>query len=229
MLDLINLQASSANAGVLSVIYTVLICFLLSTLIGVTYVKTFKGLSYSRSFVQAMILSSIVAATVMAAIGDSLARGLGMIGALAIIRFRTNFKDPRDIIFMFAALASGIGAGVGAYATTIVGTAGFVLTSFFLYYVQMSRTNYFDGMLRFNLEKLKKKDQEMLFDTLKSHCSSFALITLREMNQGKRLDYAYHVKLKRSSNNESLIDELQTNLSTIRGISLMLQETTTEL
>ncbi|QII11580.1 hypothetical protein KsCSTR_22010 [Candidatus Kuenenia stuttgartiensis] len=48
---------------------------MLSTLIAITYEKTFRGLSYSRNFVQVLILSSVVAATVMQAIGDSLARG----------------------------------------------------------------------------------------------------------------------------------------------------------
>ena len=54
-------------------IYTVLIAFLLSTLIAVTYEKTFRGLSYSRNYVQSLIMSAIVAATIMQAIGDSLA------------------------------------------------------------------------------------------------------------------------------------------------------------
>jgi hypothetical protein len=69
-----------------------------------TYEKTFLGLSYSRNFVQALVLSSVVAATVMQAIGDNVGRGLGMLGALSIVRFRTSFKDPRDIMFLFAAL-----------------------------------------------------------------------------------------------------------------------------
>ena len=91
MLDFLTLQASSPDPTLLTVVYTVLVSFLLSSLIGLVYIRTFKGLSFSLGYVQALILSSIVAATVMQAIGDSLARGLGMLGALAIIRFRTSF------------------------------------------------------------------------------------------------------------------------------------------
>ena len=98
MIDYLISQSVSNSTELVSVIFTILMSFLLSTSIGVTYVKTFKGLSYSRNYVQALVLSSIVAATVMHAIGDSLARGLGMIGALAIIRFRTSFKDSKDIL-----------------------------------------------------------------------------------------------------------------------------------
>ena len=104
MLDLLAVQSSTAHPTVITMVYTLLLAFVLSSLIGYTYEKTFLGLSYSRNFVQALVLSSVVAATVMQAIGDNVGRGLGMLGALSIVRFRTSFKDPRDIMFLFAAL-----------------------------------------------------------------------------------------------------------------------------
>jgi len=164
----------------------------------------------------------------MQAIGDSLARGLGMIGALAIIRFRTNFKDSRDIIFMFAALAAGIACGVGGYITGVVGTVAFVLISLILHLSNLGQTNFFDGMLRFNIENEDEKKME-LENILKEYCKTFALITLRDINQGDRLDYAYHIKLRKNKKNSDLIDTLQKKIPSIKGVSLMLQETTVEL
>jgi uncharacterized membrane protein YhiD involved in acid resistance len=228
MLDFLSLQATSPNPTLLTVTYTVLIAFLLSTAVGLTYVKTFRGLSYSRNYVQALIFGAIVAATVMQAIGDSLARGLGMIGALAIIRFRTNFKDPRDIIFIFASLAAGIACGVGAYTVALVGTAGFVLIAVILYLSPLGQTSYFDGMLRFNMEQTPE-NRLALEQALQAHCRSFALITMRDMQQGSRLDYAYHVKLKKSVHDAALLDDLRHQIGSIKGLSLMLQETTVEI
>lgn len=151
MLDVLSLQATSPHPTVIMSIYTVTLSFILSVMIAFTYEKTFQGLSYSRNYVQALVLSPVVASTVMQAIGDSLASGLGMMGALAIIRFRTSLKDPRDIIFMFASLAAGISCGVNAYSIAIVGTFGFCLISFFLYFSPFGQASSFDGMLRFNL------------------------------------------------------------------------------
>ena len=228
MLDFLSLQTSSPNPTLLTVIYTVLVSFLLSTLIALTYEKTFRGLSYSRNYVQALILSSIVAATIMQAIGDSLARGLGMIGALAIIRFRTNFKDSRDIIFMFAALACGIACGVNGYTIAVVGSLGFCVVAIILYFSPLGQTSYFDGMLRFNIEN-DSEDKASLEKALNEYCKIFALITLRDVAQGNRLDYAYHIKLKKDKSSDDLIEELKKNAKTIKGINLMLQETTIEL
>ena len=227
MPDILTLQATSAHPTLTTAFYTVMVSFLLSVLVAMTYEKTFRGLSYSRSFVQALVLASIVAATVMQAIGDSLATGLGMMGALAIIRFRTGLKDPRDIIFMFASLASGISCGVGAYHVAVVGTSGFSVAAFILYLSPFGQTSAFDGMLRFNMEN-DATDKGLLVDILKKNCQKFALITLRDAAQGKRLDYAYHIKMKRGRDKGELVDALNT-IANIRGVSLLLQETTVEL
>lgn len=228
MLDIMKIQTMTSNSGVLLIIYTMFVSFLLSTAIGMTYIKTFRGLSYSRNYVQALILSSIVAATVVHAIGDSLARGLGMIGALAIIRFRTSFKDPRDILFMFSALAAGIGCGVGAYNVAVIGTLGFVLTAFLLYVTPLGQPSAFDGMLRFNITSTDE-NRHLLEGLLKKYCKTFVLITLRDMQQGARIDYAYHVKMKKNSESAGLIKELPEQIPSVRGVGLMLQETTLEL
>lgn len=227
MSDILTLHTSSANPTLTTVIYTVMMSFLLSVIVAITYEKTFRGLSYSRNFIQALVLSSIVAATIMQAIGDSLASGLGMMGALAIIRFRTGLKDPRDIIFMFAALASGISCGVGGYIIAIVGTAAFCIAAVVLYLSPFGQTSCFDGMLRFNMAN-DARDKEQVADILKKNCQKFALITLRDAAQGTQLDYAYHIKMKNGKDKAQLLEELNT-IRNIRGVSLLLQETTVEL
>ena len=105
MLDLLAVQSGTANATLITLAYTLILTFILSSVIAWTYEKTFLGLSYSRNFVQAIVLSAVVAAIVMQAIGDNVGRGLGMMGALSVVRFRTSFKDPRDIMFVFASVS----------------------------------------------------------------------------------------------------------------------------
>lgn len=221
------LSTAPSNSTLVTSTYTVLLAFLLSTLIALTYEKTFRGLSYSRNFLQSLVLSAIVAATIMQAIGDSLASGLGMMGALSIIRFRTSFKDPRDIIFMFASLGAGIGCGANGYGIAVGGTLGFCAVAFILYYSPFGRTSYFDGMLRFNIAS-DAENKSSLAKLLQSYCKLFALITLRDMAQGKRLEYAYQIKMRKGKEKSDLVDALN-DIETIKGVSLLLQETTLEL
>lgn len=227
MLDFLTLQTTSGNPTVISILYTVLLSFLLSSLVAITYERTFRGLSYSRNFIQAMILSGIVAGMVMQAIGENPIRGLGVLGALAIIRFRTQFKDPRDIVFMFAAVASGISCGVFGYGVAVVGTLAFCGAAIVLYFSPFGCNRYFDGMLRFNIESSNSLNNE-LNDIMKNHCRTFALVTLRELAQGNRLEYAYHVKLRNNIPQESLVNQIR-QLQGAKDVQLLLQETTVEL
>jgi uncharacterized membrane protein YhiD involved in acid resistance len=128
---------------------------------------------------------------------------------------------------MFAAVASGISCGVFGYGIAIVGTFSFCIVAVVLFFSPFGQSRYFDGMLRFNLHGSgsNRIDLENVF---KKYCKAFALISLRELAQGERLDYAYHVKLHNSMSKEEFIDSLR-KVTTIKDINLMLQETTVEL
>jgi uncharacterized membrane protein YhiD involved in acid resistance len=225
VLDFSALQTTSENVSVISLIYSVLLAFVLSTLIAITYEKTYRALSYSRNYVQTLILISIVSSTIMQAVGDSLARGLGIMAAMAVIRFRTNFKDARDIVFIFASLSVGVSTGVNNFNTAIVGAFAFIIGAFILHISPFGSSSFFDGMLRFSLEESGREELEKV---LKKYTKSFALITLREMAQGDRLDYAYQIKLKRGIKHDHFVAQLQT-IPSIKGLHFMMQEATIEL
>ena len=228
MLDFITLQTTTNNATVITLIYAVLLAFILSTLIAITYEKTYRALSYSRNYVQALILISIVASTIMQAVGDSLARGFGIMAAMAVIRFRTNFKDTRDIVFIFASLSTGVACGINGYNIAIVGAIAFIMAAFLMYASPFGTSSFYDGMLRFNLEN-QRHNKIDLEEVLQEHCKSFALITLRDMAQGDRLDYAYQVKLRKNIRHDDFVENLNKKVDSIKGVNFMLQEATVEL
>lgn len=64
----------------------------------------------------------MITAIVIMVIGNKLARALGVVGAMSIIRFRTAVKDAADIMFIFFALSIGLAAGVKLYSIAFFGT-----------------------------------------------------------------------------------------------------------
>ena len=80
-------------------------------------------LLYSRSFVHTMVLSSMVVSMVIMAVGDSFARGLGILGSLAIVRFRTPVRDPRDMVFLYACMGLGNACGAARTGVALLGVA----------------------------------------------------------------------------------------------------------
>lgn len=153
MFEFLITQSNTENPTILSITITVLFSFFLASLIVVTYEWTDRSVQRPLYFLQSMALISIVAATVMQAIGDSLARGLGMLGALAIIRFRTRLNNPRNMAFMFAALACGIACGVFGFTIALVGTVGFCLAAFILHFSPLADSGELTGRLRVTIPR----------------------------------------------------------------------------
>lgn len=229
MLNLYALETLSRNPALLglTLLYSLTLSFGLSLLMAYTYKHTFQGLSYSRNMIQAMILGSCATCIVMYSIGDSLARGMGLLGALAILRFRSTIRDPRDMIFVFATLGIGIACGTSSYRVALIGSVAFCLIAVAINKLPFTRETNFDGLLRFNLEN-DPSDSEELKEILQKSCRQFALITLRDMAQGSRMDYAYQVKLKRDVDQSSFLQRLG-DLRSVKGLALMMQDSTVEL
>ena len=227
MLDLLAVQSGTANATLITLAYTLILTFILSSVIAWTYEKTFLGLSYSRNFVQAIVLSAVVAATVMQAIGDNVGRGLGMMGALSVVRFRTRFKDTRDIMFVFASLGAGIGCGVYAWGAAAGGTVAFCLVAFLLSRTGLGTKHFFDGMLRFALPN-EPKVRSQIEDIMKSSLKTFILITMREVDGGARLDVAYQIRLRATKPAAEILSELS-KIEGISDVQFMMQDATTEM
>ncbi len=227
MLDFSVLSTSMANPGVLAIFYAFLLSFVLGTVIALLYVKTFQGLSYSRNFLHCLILCPILTATAMQAIGDNVARGIGMIGAISILRFRTNIKDPRDMFFIFASLAVGLAAGVHAYAIGTLGIICFVVATLILEKTPFSHGPQFDALLRLQLRRdnVAVRDLEKI---LTEQCKHFAMISVRELGQGDHLDYAYQVKFKNNGNSHEILHSIQ-SIPGAKGVNLMMQESVIEV
>jgi len=204
-----------------------LIAFLLSSLIAMIYERTFQGLSYSRGLVQSMILGSIVSCLLMIAIGDNIARGIGIVGSLAIIRFRTNLRDPRDLVFLFASLGVGVASGVQSYVTAILGATMFCLVVFVLYVSPFGSRRKHDGLVRFQIPSGLQSTGEVTA-IMQNHTRNFVLVAMRSVAQGKVVDYAYQVKLSDPADNVLLIQQLEL-IDGIRGITYTNQEATVEV
>jgi len=166
------------------ILVTAIFAFVLSSIIAITYQLTTKSIYRRAHFLQALVMISILAATVMQAIGDSLSRGLGMLGALSIIRFRTVLDDPRNITFMFASLAAGIAAGVMGYSIALTGTLVFCLAAIILRFSPMSNSNELIGSLRLQVPK-EEGYQKILEDKISKHCKNYEMERIRFLNPKK--------------------------------------------
>src|SRR5579859_3808395 len=60
-----------------------------------------------------LVMLTVLIALVTLVIGNSVARAFSLVGALAIVRFRTVVEDTRDTAFVIFAVALGMAVGAG--------------------------------------------------------------------------------------------------------------------
>ncbi len=219
-------QATDAAAWP-TVLLSVLAAYLFSQAIAAVYVFTHRGVSYSRSLVVSLVAAGLLSAVLMLAIGNNLARGLGIVGTLALIRFRTTLQDPLDMLYVFASFGCGVAAGTGNFATGAIGTAAFLVVVGTLQLTGFGSRYQHDGVLRVQLPA--DADVEgSLTAALKAHCRQFAAVALREVAQGREIERVYQVTLRDPGSASRLVEAVGA-LSGASGVSIAMQEATLEV
>jgi uncharacterized membrane protein YhiD involved in acid resistance len=220
-----RLEDTALSGGLFTpqdIVLSLLLAFVLGQVLAWVYYFTHSGLSYSKSFVQSLILITVVVAMVMAVIGNSIITAVGLMGALAIIRFRNIIKDTRDVAFIFCSLVIGMAAGSQRYATAIVGTIILSSIAIYLYLTGFGSHQPHNGFLRFSLRGHIGPDHPVTA-ILKRFCGSFTLISVQDTGFGGPAEYAYQLMIRNAARNEQMMSDLE-KVEGIENVSLTMQE-----
>ena len=221
---ILNGTGSQVSAfGPEAVFMSLLLAFVLGQFLAWIYYFTHSGLSYSKSFVQSLILITILVAMIMGIIGNNIITAFGLMGALAIIRFRNVVKDTRDIVFIFSSLIIGMATGTQNYDIAIMGAIFFSFVTLYMYFTDFGKHLPHNGFLRFSLTG-HMGSKHPVPAVLKRFCGSFTLISAQDSGFGNPVvEYAYQLMIKNAKKNEKMLDELQ-NIEGVENISLTMQE-----
>lgn len=196
------------------------------------YMLTHRGMSYSRGFVQSLVLLTLVTSMVMSVLGNNLVTAFGLLGALSIIRFRTPVRDTRDTAFIFLALSSGMATGTGFHVVALAGAAIVCAVAGYLYWVRFGARMTFDALLQFEADTsaLEAPDTAAV---LKRFCSRREVTSvipspLVDAGEAARFDCAYQIRLRDSQLCPQLVAELEA-VKGIHQVHLHLQQETDEV
>ena len=187
-------------------VFTILLAVILSTILALTYKYTFRGENFPNRFFQAIVLSSIVSSMVMMAVGDNLAVGFGVLGAVSIIRFRTLIRSPRNIIFIFMSLSIGIATGVFGYAIAISGTILFCIIVTLLYHSPYGKLS--PQIVELNVIAGTEESFQNLTSFLRQNQYKISITRIREQEDGKTR-YTLDISLPPETNPAQLFMSIQ--------------------
>lgn len=203
-----SLQDATDVFSTADVVFTIVLSFVLSLLVAWIYKITYRGVSYTQSYVHTLVLMSMVVAIIMLIIGSNIARAFALVGALSIIRFRNAIKDTRDVGYIFFAMAIGMAAGTRFYLLAIVTT----LIICFIWWGMVS-LNLFAKDIREQILKVRIPG-DMRYDTLfdrvfSRYLARFSLIAVETVQAGTQTELVYGIELKKPSEAQTFLNELR--------------------
>jgi len=210
-----------------SILLSLLLAFVLGQFIAWIYARTHTGLSYSRSFTQSLVLMTLVVSLVMYVIGNSIITAFGLLGALALIRFRNVLKDTRDTVFVFIALVVGMSVGSQRFMTAIIGTIVLALATIYLNLTSFGTMGRYDGYLTCRLIAAAQDRAELRL-LLHRFCRAIKQVSNRQSGEEEGAELVFQVGLRDRDRGGDLLAELH-QLEGMRHASLVLRNELTEV
>lgn len=210
---LLNADGNLLNYSNIEIIINITVAIVVGVILSIVYRATHKGLSYSQSFCQTIVFIALIVALVMMVIGGSLARAFALVGAMSIIRFRTVLKDTKDMSYVFAALALGMGAGTSNYFLVGVGTLSLSLLAFVLYLTNFGAIYKSEFILRFRFDQ--SGDSRDYLELINEFCKRSNLLHMEPSGDNSSLSLTYDVAL----NDEVMAKDLSLRMGSLQNIS----------
>lgn len=202
---------------------SLMLAFLCGHVIAWVYMLCHSGLSYSRSFVNALIVLGLIVSVVMMVMANNLLIAFGLMAVFAIVRFRNILRDTLDTTYILAAITMGMACGTKKFTTAVVGTAVFAALMLYLHLTQFGARHRYDLVLNLHWARplAEIRDLGILLDR---HARR-AMVASQRSNVGyEGTDLSYRLLLRDAERVEELLTELKAFPGVTRVTSLKAEE-----
>jgi len=178
-----------------------------------------RSTAQSLSMMATLVMLAVLIAMLTMVIGDSQARAFSLVGALAIIRFRTVVEDTRDTAFVIFAVAVGMAAGTG-YLTVIGMGMPFAAVAAMAFRPRGAKVEPMTADHQLIVRIGVGRDPEsVLCEPLGKHFSMATLISITTARQGAALELTYAVRLRQPETAAAIVAGLNV-IDGVQGIEL---------
>ncbi len=189
-----------------------IICIISSLAIGfgisLLYLITHRKEGFAQSYALTVIMLPPIVAILLMLI-SSTAGGLALAGVFTLCRFRSIPADPKDVSYVFLAMASGVICGKGYIAIAFIFFVLLAVVMYVLYLTNYAAPKSSDMTLKITIPE--NLNYEGLFDAvLNKYTSSWKLRRIKTTNFGSMFDCIYSIQLPDNVEQKKFIDELRT-------------------
>jgi|TARA_B100001964_G_C14044495_1_gene514151 hypothetical protein len=220
MNQLVSIWDKSSENDYLLIFFSFICCSLASFCLKFVYEERSSSLSGKYHVGLVIPILSQITFLIILIVKSSLALSLGLIGALSIVRFRTPIKEPEELVYLFLAIALGIGFGAGQ----IIVTSGVFVAILFIIWFFLSKKDVSKSLgLDYNLviQWSKGKTQtsgseiENIINKLKETFTDINIVRVEKLEEGKSMIVA-RINLINPNQIEIINNNLEKDFKDIR-------------
>lgn len=179
----------------------------LGLLISLVYIFCHRKEGYSQSYVLTMIMLPTIVSLILLLIRTP-AGALSLAGAFTLVRFRSVAGDPKDIAYIFFAMATGVACGIGYVGFAVIFFIVLGIVMFIL-----SEINFGGSKTRHMTLKVtipENLDYQGVFDPVLNRYTTFhKLRRVKTTNFGTLFELIYSVDVPDDMDQKRFIDELR--------------------
>ncbi|RME94679.1 MAG: DUF4956 domain-containing protein [Verrucomicrobia bacterium] len=214
---------AQAPVSVPLVLLGLLLAFVCGQTLAWIYMWTHSGLSYSRTFVNSLIVIPVLVAAVMMVLAHNLVTAFGMMAVFAIVRFRNILRDTLDTSYILAGLVIGMACGTQRYPVAILVTVVVVAILLYLWMTAFGSRHRYDVIVNLHWARplAELEDLRALFwkYSRRTHCAS------QRYNEAQGgTDLSYRLLLRDPDRMEDMLNELRRMQGISRVSSLQAED-----
>jgi hypothetical protein len=208
MTDFFNYDVSLAPTNVSALVLGLLLAFLAGQVIAWVYMATHSGLSYSRTFVNSIVVLPMVVALVMGVLSNNLVTAFGLMAVFAIVRFRNILRDTLDTTYLLAVIVLGMACGTMKFATATLGCLIIAVVLYYLHLTSFGRRLRYDLIINLHWARplSELSDLRTCFDR---HSFKPMLASQRAHEGYLGTDLSYRLRMRDPDRMEDLLTELR--------------------
>jgi hypothetical protein len=221
--DFLRAEAALEPVSLSTLLLTLLLAFVSGQIIAWVYMITHSGLSYSRTYVNSLVIIPFLVAMVMTVLSNNLVTAFGLMALFAIVRFRNILRDTLDTCYILTGITLGMACGTQRFGTAVIGLVVISLILLYLWYSSFGTRHRYDVILNLHWAR-PLGDLPELQALLDRHSRHARIASQRANGDGEGSDLSYRILLRDPSRMDELFSEVRHLKGTARVTGLMAQE-----
>ncbi len=210
-----------------TLVMALLLAFVCGQVMAWVYMFTHSGLSYSKNFVNSLIILPVTVATVMTVLDNNLVTAFSLLAVFAIVRFRNIVRDTLDAIYILSMIVVGMSVGTQKFTTAAIATLTIGAILLYLWFTSFGSRQRYDIILNLNWVG-PAQNVSNLDKLLDRHALKKVKVSERTASADESLDLSYRLLLRDPDKSHLLISELN-QVDGINRISSMKAEDESEV